>query len=102
MTAGRIMSLGAEMPSDRVRKALELRRNIVNVLATAFDQVRAMSLRSETIYVDQIAINLRNDIAHIAQGTPWQLHFSHPYTAQMIRMEIVRTLNSIVSDERTK
>ena len=100
MTTGRIMSLDEEMSPERAKQAIGLRSGIRAILGDVFDKVRHESMRVSDINVETIADSLGYKITRAAQGTPWQLHFSHPFTNSMIRLELVRALNTIISEER--
>ena len=100
ITTGRIMSLDAEMAPERARQANQLRQGIKDILGDVFDKVRQESARIDNINSETIADNLTYKIGRASQGTPWQLHFSHPETHKMIWLELLRALNTIISEER--
>ena len=100
MTTGRIMSLDAEMNPERARLANELRQGIKDILGDVFTKVRDEALKLDSINVETIADSLTYKIARASQGTPWQLHFSHPNTNKMIWLELLRALNTIITEER--
>lgn len=100
MTVGRIMSLDEEMNAHRARLAHELRSLILGILGDVFTKVRDEAKRLDSINTETIADSLTYKLTRAAQGTPWQLHFSHPHTNKMIRFEITRSLNTIILEER--
>ena len=100
ITTGRIMSLDEEMPANRALLAIELRSCILTILGDIFDKVRDEAKRIENINSETIADSLAYKISRAAQGTPWQLHFTHPDTHKMIWLELLRALNTIISEER--
>ncbi len=100
MTVGRIMSLDEEMNAHRARLAHELRGCILGILGDVFTKVRDEAKRVENINVETIADSLTYKLTRAANGTPWQLHFSHPETNKMIWLEIMRSLNTIILTER--
>lgn len=100
MTTGRIMSLDSEMSPLRARLANELRSCIRDILGERFEKARKDALNIDVIGVEKIADDLGYRIQRASQGTPWQLHFSHPETNKMIWLELLRALNTIISEER--
>ena len=100
ITTGRIMSLDQEMAPERARQANQLRQGIKDILGDVFDKVKHESMRLDSINVETIADTLTYKISRCSQGTPWQLHFSHPDTHKMIWLELLRALNTIITEER--
>jgi len=100
VTVGRIMALDDEISNERARLANSLRQGIKEILGDIFDKVRHLAMRTDDITPETIADTLTYKIGRAAQGTPWQYHFTHPDTKYMIWLELMRTLNTIIYEQR--
>lgn len=101
MTVGRIMEIGPEMSNGKARQAVELRQGLVHILGEAFENAKDWSLKHHWIDTSTLAADLAYKIGRCAQGTPWQLAFRHPEAQTAMMLEIRRSLNTIVQDQRS-
>jgi hypothetical protein len=101
MTVGRIMEISPDMSNSKARQAVELRQGLVHILGEAFEKAKSWSLQHHWIDTATIGADLAYKVGRCAHGTPWQLAFTHPEAQKAMTLEIRRSLNTIVQDQRS-